>query len=268
MRASWLALGGLVVLTAPAAAQQAYQTQTQGAAPQTQAAPADPRLDTLLNQWEAKMVSVQSIHAKVIRERKDAIFREIQVFEGEAKYMKPNFAILDLHQRDKPGRIEKYICTGTYLYEFKQTEKVVRVHEMLKTGQVPDDNFLTFLFGMKAKDAKERYDMQYLPDDQYYYYVRVLPRRVEDKADFKEARLAITKGSFFPRMLTFIEPNGNELTWHIPVIQDNAALDRREFMQPTLPEGWRWQAVPREKTAAQPVNKGPEPRVVRPQSGR
>src|ERR1700757_1487264 len=108
MRYSWLAMISVLV----SGIVHAQQSQpTSGPAP-------DPRLDPLLLQWERKMQSVETLSAEVVREQEDKGFRSRVIFEGKAKYVKPNLARLDLHRRDKPSIIEKYICTGTYLYEY------------------------------------------------------------------------------------------------------------------------------------------------------
>ena len=39
-----------------------------------------------------------------------------------------------------------------------------------------NDNFLSFLFGMRAAEAKRRYDLKLEREDQHYYYIMVLPR--------------------------------------------------------------------------------------------
>ena len=54
-----------------------------------------------------------------------------------------------------------------------------------KPGQVVEDNFLAFLFGMKADDAKKRYKLTLLQPpkgDVWYHYVDVEPRDNADPA--------------------------------------------------------------------------------------
>jgi TIGR03009 family protein len=230
---------------------------------QTPAAPApDSRLDPLLMQWEAKMKTIDTLSAEIVREQIDNVFRSRVIFEGKAKYMKPNLASLDLHRRDKANVIEKYICTGTYLYEYNQASNEIRFHELPppKPGQVSDDNFLSFLFGMKAEEAKRRYDLRLIHEDANYYYLEVFPRFPADKADFQKARLALTKKTMLPRLLTFDEPNGNRVSWDIPVLESGVRLDRKEFTSPALPAGWKYVRMPSERTE----NQQPAPRVVRP----
>jgi TIGR03009 family protein len=262
MRKSCLALSSVLVLCAALHAQQPP-------APSPAAPPLDTnnRLDSLLMQWEAKMKSIQTLKATVKRERLDKVFNTRDSLEGEAKYMKPNLALLDLRRKDRPAIFEKYICTGTYLYEYNQGNREVRYQDLPppKPGQVADDNFLSFIFGMKAEEAKRRYDLRLLQgQDNFYYYVEILPRFPADKSDFEKARLVLTQSTLLPRQLTFIEPNGNQVTWDIPLIETGIPLDRREFVSPTIPKDWRLIKAPKPNTARAPNTDELPPRVVRP----
>jgi TIGR03009 family protein len=260
MRNFWLPLLGLLLTAFALPAQEAQQAPPAADAAQK-------RLDELLDQWEARMKSVETLSAQLSREREDQVFRTREVFEGTAKYMKPNLALLDLRQKDKPTRMEHYVCTGTYLYEYSQLQRELRYHELPppKPGQVADDNFLSFLFGMKALEAKRRYDLRLAGEDTYYYYVEVLPRFAADKADFKKAQLALTKSTMLPRMLTFDEPNGNRTTWNVPQIETGTRMDRNEFTTPPLPAGWKMVRGSRASDApTTPGQQNLPPRVIRP----
>jgi TIGR03009 family protein len=289
MRYSWMTLAGMLLAGAGAYAQQpAQQTappqqqappqtappQQQQTAPPQQQAPATPPpsaaldpahnpLDALLVRWEERMTQVQTIIAHCTRTSVDKTFNTADVYEGAAKYMKPNLAMLEMQKKGKPQVFEKYVCTGTYLYEFVPAEKVIRVHELPppKPGQVSDDNFLSFLFGMRAAEAKRRYDLKLVKQDQWYYYIEILPRFPADKADFQKARLVLTSSTFLPRELWFEQPNGNEVKWDMPKVESGADLRRTDFTSPATPPGWNLVRVPRNSEAS--ATNVP-PRVVRP----
>jgi TIGR03009 family protein len=220
------------------------------------------QLDALLRRWEQQMTSVQTIVAQCRRTSVDKTFQGTEVFEGTAKYMKPNLAMLEMQKQGNAQIFEKYICTGTFLYEYVPQGKVIRVHELPtpKPGQVADDNFLSFLFGMRAEEAKRRYDLKLVSADQWYFYILILPRFPADKADFHQARLVLNKQTFLPRELWFEQPNGNEVKWDIPRIESGAALNRTDFTAPAIPAGWNIFRVPRTNDAQRDV----PPRIVRP----
>lgn len=261
MRHCWLALAGMMLGTS-LYAQPA--TQPPQAPP---AAPAPGRLDTLLMRWEQEMKNVQTLVAQCARTEINQTNGFKEVFVGTARYMKPNLATLDMQKQSNPQIYEKYVCTGTFLYEYRPQNKVVRVHELPqgKPGQLPDDNFLSFLFGMKAEEARRRYDLRLVQEDQYYIYIEITPRFDADKAEFNKARMVLNNSNFLPRQLWFKQANGDEVTWDIPKLQAGAALNRNEFVAPAVPQGWNLIRVPRNSAEAPPARNDGPPRVIRPQ---
>ncbi len=218
------------------------------------------QIDAIMANWERAMNGIQALSAQLTRTTLEKTFQTTEVFEGTAKYMRPNMALLFMTKRGKPDVFEKYLCSGNFLYEFSPREKVIRVHEMPapKQGQVADDNLLSFLFGMKAAEAKKRYEMTVMPapaNDRWYYYILVKPRTAADKNDFTRARLVLSNQTFLPRQLWFEQPNGNEITWDFIKLDPRAELNRAEFGPPAKPNGWRLEQVRKDK---------PAPRVIRP----
>jgi TIGR03009 family protein len=254
MRSTWLTLAGLLVLVPALPAQQAAPP-----------APSPDRLNVLLQKWEEKMQSVQTLEAQCTRMTLDKTYQSTDVFEGTAKYMKPNLALLDMKKKGRPEVYERYLCTGTFLYEYAPQNRIIRIHELPppKPGQVAEDNFLSFLFGMRAAEARRRYDIKLVKEDQWYIYLEILPREQTDKSDFEKARLVLLNNTFLPRQLWFMQPNGNEITWDIPKIDSGAGarVARSDFAPPKdPPPGWTFQRVPR-----QDARRDVPPRIVRPQ---
>jgi TIGR03009 family protein len=271
MRYSWLALAGMLLIGQAGYGQQQQQQQPvlqlqqpQQPAPVVRLDPNVP-LDNYLMQWEAKMKQVERLAAKIVNRRIDQTFKTEVVFEGVAKYMRPNLALMDLRQKDRPNVMERFVCTGTYLYEYKQATAEIRVHELPpgKSGQVADDNFLSFMFGMRAEEAKARYEISLFKEDPNYIYLKILPRRDVDRQDFSVAFLALTRSTFFPRQLIFDDPKSNRNIWDIPIIQNGVEMDRREFTQPELPRGWKFVPAPKLTNGKSAANNEPPPRVVR-----
>jgi TIGR03009 family protein len=274
MRPSWLALAGLLCTAALAAAQQPPQGQAPPAGSRPPVAPPpavtlDPRnpLDAHLMRWEKEMKAVQTLVVQAQRTEKNKVFGYTDKYVGEAKYMKlpvgssgqtENLASLYMRKEGQPTQFEHFICTGTHLYQFLPQQKEIRVYQLPppKQGQVGDDSFLSFLFGMKAEEAKRRYELKLVKEDQYYIYVEILPRLPQDKADFARARLVLNKDSFLPRQLWFEQANGDEVTWDLPRVQSGVQLDRKEFVAPQPPQGWK---------LVQPPRTSPDvpPRVIR-----
>lgn len=215
-------------------------------------------LDAVLLGWEKSMTAIKSLEVECRRTVLDKTFQTTDVFQGRAKFLRSpagqgSRASLELFKTTdkglRPEIFEKYVCSGTYLYEYAPGSKVIRIHQLPppRPGQVADDNFLSFLFGMKATEAKARYDLTLdaaPAGDKWYHYVRIRPKFAADKADFTQARLVLSIATMLPRQLWFHQPNGNEVTWDFPKVGHNVHIPVTEFAQPTLPTGWKWERVP------------------------
>jgi TIGR03009 family protein len=246
MRFTWLALVAAALAALPLLGQQ------------PPARPLTPdQLDDALQKWERSMSGINSLVAQCTRTKVDKIYQSTDIYEGTAKYLrvgKTNYASLELYKRGRRDIFEKFICSGNVVYEYAPQSKEIRVHDLPKPppGQVADDNFISFLFGMKASEAKRRYQLTWVPPpagDRYYYYIDVRPRDQRDKAEFQRARLYLWRSNFLPRQLWFEEPNGNEITWDFPQMQTNVSVNAREFGRPALPTGWQWSQTPRQAPA-------------------
>src|SRR5262249_10210177 len=77
------------------------------------------RLDALMLQWEERMKGVESIYATELTRTEKDKDGSIRVLRGEARYLKPNLAALRMIRQDNPSIFELYICTGTFLYDFR-----------------------------------------------------------------------------------------------------------------------------------------------------
>ena len=243
MRPRGLVLTIMLLTASPVAAQPAKPPQ----------APAPSALDNYLLSWERKMLEVKTLQAQLTRSEKDPSFNKTQDFVGFAQYMKElradgvmNLATLEMRPKDKPNEIaEKFICSGTHLYQFNPAQKEIKQYELPRPrpGSVAQDNVMGFMFGMRAVDAQRRYEMKLAKEDQYYIYIDIQPRLPADKADFLFARIVLNKDTFLPRQLWF-KSSGNEVTWDIPVVRTGVQVNRADFEAPKPAPGWKLTVVP------------------------
>ncbi len=250
MRSKWLALPlwllvGMLVFG-------------QGTPPAPMQDPHAAKLDEVLDKWEKAMLGIQSLYCEIQRTNTDRVFQSKEKFSGRAMYVRSNLpnqgsrASLELYKEgDKGPRqdiFEKYIISGTFLYEYSPANKVIRIHDLPppKAGQLAEDNLLSFLFGMKAAEAKQRYQITFdMPaGDQYYHYLKIQPKLAQDKADFSVARLVLLRTTFMPRQVWFHQPNGNEVTWDFPKLQSGINIPVNNFEKPQLPAGWQFERLP------------------------
>jgi TIGR03009 family protein len=259
MRYRWLSLMAVCAGALTALGQQPSTPQAQQPQP-VQLDPVNNKLDAILLNWEKAMSSINTLYTKVTRTATDKVLLGIDTFEGEARYMKPNKASLYLKNTKKAEDFEYLICNGQTAYKYEPTKQEIHIYQLppAKPGQVSDDNFVSMLFGMKAAEAKRRYDLQLMPPpdgDKFYHYIQVLPREPQDKAEFTRARLVLTINTGLPRQIWFEMPNGNDTTWEFTKLAPNVKLDPRDFEQPVAPKGWQLKKVVQQE----------QPRVVRPQ---
>jgi TIGR03009 family protein len=252
MRSIWPGLLTLLVVPILAAA---GPPQAPPAQPQPQP---EQMLDGTLLNWEKAMTKLDRFEVTVRRTTADKTFGSIETYEGSAKFLKsaqgqPSRAILEIVNKKDPSKYEKFLYTGTFLYEWVPATKVLRIHDVpqAKAGQPGiEDNIVALLFGMKADDAKRRYQMSWRPDaenkNKYYHYVQIIPRTPADKSDFTEARLVLTSSDFLPRQVWYHQPNGNEVTWDFEKLKKNqeATISAQTFAPPqALPKDWRVERV-------------------------
>jgi hypothetical protein len=95
---------------------------------------------------------------------------------------------------------------------------------------------------MKANEARRRYEMTLLkaPNDRWYDYILIKPKRPADRWWFSKARLVLNKKTHLIRQLWFERGNGIEMTWDFTRMRTQIALNRKQFVNPPLKKGWTY----------------------------
>ncbi len=227
----------------------------------------DAVLKQILQNWEQVMGNLNALVVECTRTDVNKTWQTTKVFEGKAKFLKPNMASLEMANKADRNDFEKYLISGTEACVWAPKSKKIMVYKIdpPKAGQTTDDSFLSFLMLPKASQAMKRYQLTLLPSppptEKWYYYIQVLPRDAKDKADFTQARLVLTRDKFLPRQLWFEQPNGNEVTWDFTNLYTGASMQPAEFARPAAPSAG-WEIVPGER----PGGAGSGPRVIRQQN--
>jgi TIGR03009 family protein len=226
-------------------------------------APGQENLDNVLRAWEKSMTDLKNFTCVVQRESLDKALQIKEINKGYAMFVKAtnpkDGSRAKLHTMNLSTKVEeKYILTGPYLYEYVAAQSLIRVHTMPEGKQAhQQESFLSFLFGMGAKEAKDRYQMELIVPqvpDKFYHYIRVQPKLPHDKGDFTEARLSILRANNLPAQVWYHQPNGKEITWNFTELKiDQPNLPLHHF-NPETPKGWRSElAKPKAPVAAQPA---------------
>ncbi len=220
-------------------------------------------VDAVLRGWEKGMTDLQSFACVVHRKTLDKALGSRDEHKGFAMFMKAQVkddgarARLELAKVSNTKVFEKYICTGTFLYEYAPVNQTIRVHDMPKgkQGGMQQESFLSFLFGMGADQAKQRYDMTLVfpadgKPDANYHYIQVISKTPADKADFTHARLSLYRSSHLPAQIWYLQPNKNEIEWNFSELQTNVQIPLKYFTPDEIP-GWRTERV--QPKALEPV---------------
>ncbi|AWM39195.1 hypothetical protein GobsT_25180 [Gemmata obscuriglobus] len=235
---------------------------------QVPVAKADPQLDGHLAAWEKKMVSVVNLRTEVALTRTDSVSQKSTAYSGQVLCMKPNFAVLRLNNNaDKTNTdYEAYICNGRAVYAYSGLAKTVTEIELPKAGPGVDNLMLDFLAGMKAKDVKERFDINLFKTDENYIYLDIKPRFGKDQLEFKHLRLALygpgaaTRAvAYLPAQVFMLKANDDTEVWKFsnPMV-DIPGVKPEHFQYVEIKEkGWTVsKAVPQPVGGNRPVPAG------------
>lgn len=258
-------LFALICLPVAVAQQKTGKTDLGKPQPLAETKAPDPaRLNSYLDRWEKDSLDLRTLVVSCKRSRYSQTLKEQQdVYEGTIKFLKSGKvfkAAMDLKRidgRPKPTDFEKIVFTGNFLYEFAPRTQEVKVYEVPKAKAGGDESFMPFLSGMKADDAKKRYDIKLTKEDDDWIYIEIFPRLPKDKTEFIRAQIVFRRQTFLPQRIWYVEPNKDTITFNIQNIQRNVRLTNADFDKPELPKGWKFKPV--EKSEDLP------PRVARPQ---
>lgn len=214
--------------------------------PAVQPKPADPKLDAHLNAWEKTMGGLTNFRVDLGLKRTDAVFKKDRLYSGSVLCMKPNFARLRLDYDGDPTKAdyEAYICDGKSVYEYNGLQRTITEWKLPNAAANPaggtDNLMLDFLSGMKARDAKQRFDMELFKEDENYVYLDIKPVQARDKTEFQQLRLALygprTKFAYLPAQVYMVKPNGDTEQWSFKNPQTNLqGVDEKLFAYVKVP---------------------------------
>jgi TIGR03009 family protein len=209
------------------------------APPAAPAAKTDPKLDAHLDGWEKTMGALTNFRFELNLKKTQVTFKQDKPYSGVVLCMKPNYAVVRMnYDGDKTGAdYEAFICDGKSLYHYNGLERTITEYKLpdQKTNAAATDNLmLDFLSGMKAKDAKARFDLSLFKEDANYVYLDVKPILGKDKEEFQQLRMALygpnTKFAYLPAQVYLVRPNGDTELWKFSDPQTNIpALAPKDF---------------------------------------
>ncbi len=218
-------------------------------------------MNKLLAEWEAKSRKITSIYVAFDREDSSVAWGK-KYYKGSAILRSPDLACLEFRRcvvdadgkpvtkPDAAGKpqmqlekdpSERIVCTGKEVLQHAYDEKVVYIYPLapevrqktLQQGPLP------FLFNMKAAEAKARYGMSVLKENDQEYLIRILPKEQIDRSSFEEAWLWLNKKDFLPNRLRLTEVGGKtRQDFLFTVMRPNQTV-ADEYFQATITPGWQ-----------------------------
>lgn len=190
---------------------------------------ASPDLQAILNAWEAESGKIQTLAGMHERYVYNITFETATVASGKFFYAAPDRGRIDLEgvppakmnfgaagpkigASGKPfkysaDRNEIWVCTG------KEVVTAVELDKTFQAFPLPPDmqgkniinGPLPFLFGMKADEARRRFDMKLLKDAPTQAMILAIPRTQLDSANFGEATIILDKQNYLPFAVKLVD---------------------------------------------------------------
>ncbi len=196
--------------------------------------PLEPELEKLLQEWErvsSKFERLSGEHERIVYNK---VFEVEKYAQGQFYYEGPDKGRIDLEpyklgknqaakrenpKTGNPYRVEadkqtKWICTGKEVLTIDEEEKTFEAFPL--PPELQGKNIihgpLPFLFGMKADEAKRRFQLSFTApkkNTDKVVWITAKPRRVMDHENFKEATIILDRKRFVPMAVKLLDPSEN-----------------------------------------------------------
>lgn len=241
---------GQVRRPAPGAAApaQAQQKAARPALTPEQLAANQKQMDQLLAQWEARSAQVTSLSVGLERIDRNPVWNDTTQYSGVALLKSPNLACLEFNknvaEEGKPAKMvqhDRIVCTGKEVYQYLYETKQIFIYPLALEDRkrALEEGPLPFLFNMKAADAKVRYNMSLIDQNEKECLIGIVPRLQIDQESFGRAFVWLNKETFLPNKLLLIAPNGKDTQeFKIKNIQVNKEINP-QFLSGGVFNGWK-----------------------------
>ena len=207
----------------------------------------DPLIVQLLKVWESKTQGIKTLSCDIKRFEFDKVFSTETRSLGRVQYESPDHGRLDFGPADKAwmakagrqtaddkafkivaGEADTWICTGTHVYVQHFKDKSYNLIDIppAMQGQNITRSPLPFIFGMKAKEAVEKFAMKlgpmHNPDGtrkaangaamSAVVHVIAYPLDASVAREYVQAEVLLDPESFLPLNLRMVDPSGNKET--------------------------------------------------------
>lgn len=260
-------------------------TQTEITSPPTQPKwfplPADQaeHISQLLDYWQKSSDQIKQCTCEFTRWDYDPTYcnyrstdsQELAAFavwRGEIRFASPDKAMFETNElwkftmeNDKPDMAKsadqtlklKWICDGSYIYEYNFINKVLTDIEIPAKfqGEGMVNSPLPFLFGANRETLLNRFWIRPITPASATeeYWLEAIPKRLEDARTYSRVEIVISQQDFLPKSMVLFAPNYDPKTNPISqaYVFENRKINGtlaavqdflRVFIKPSTPIGW------------------------------
>jgi TIGR03009 family protein len=218
---------------------------------------------------------LQTLDVAITRVDRSPAWGEDDHYEGRAMLKSPNRAWLDFNKvvqvvDPKTGEkkktlkpYERIICTGEEVWQYRSETKQIFIYPLEKDMQqrALEEGPLPFLFNFKEAEAKNRYQMNLVAENNDFSLIQIIPRLEIDKQSFTKAWVKLDRKTYLlPARIFLLSPDGKSSKDFVLQITKQVAnkpvMD--ENFQGKEIAGWK---VVRNPGEEQPAGRGQAPRV-------
>ena len=241
------------------AERQAAAPRQGGADPKAAEAEHARKLDRLLKLWEQKSTELTSLDVKILRIDQNPAWDVLEYYDGRALFKSPNLAFIDFSkiQQDKkkkplrdPKNVknwlstpsERIVCTGQEVWQYKSDTQQIFIFPLGKDQKQKaiEEGPLPFLFNMRAADAKKRYEMRLISEDEKGYGISIIPKLDEDKESFSIAYVNLDRDYLLPVRILMISPDKkSQKDFRLGSIYPNKKVNEKNFEGKALGSPWK-----------------------------
>lgn len=205
-----------------------------------------PELEQILLDWEKKSATYTRLEGTFQRTTYDSVFQVEFVAQGKYCYQYPDKG--SFHQRGvevpentpskkkgfvlKTGQDERWISDGESIMKIDDKEKQFQKQAIPEEdrGQNIRNAPLPFLFGMKASEAKQRYQFELNEEktNDQQIWLKVIPMTQQDRSNYRFAEVILDRKTFLPMGVKLWDPTGNKQdVYYFP--QANILVNRKSW---------------------------------------
>ncbi|MBI1348328.1 hypothetical protein GC163_18795 [bacterium] len=190
----------------------------------------DPKLESILERWEVESAKIQFLQGTHYRQELNKVFAQEKRSQGAFFFQAPDRGRFDMTgTKPEPGQdssvknpetgepyelvagnSECWICNGQTILQInhaeKQYEQIPIPPEMQGKNIVQSP--LPFLFGMKADEAKRRFELRLKSETADAYIIDAKPLQEIDARNYQYARIYLDKQNMIPTRVMLIDPAG------------------------------------------------------------